>query len=176
MRKLILIFAVVAAAAIGIAAAFAATNNSKAPNRAAAAPQRAQSAGDRDVAAVLGLTGANKAALAKAQALGRQATACLLAHGATQRADGGLADPTEAAYQACIAKIEANEAFLSSPEFAAVLKAAQPKFDAAEKCYRRISQVPAGTIIHDPEKLPADVKRRLDAAQTTCFRPDGLPR
>ena len=175
MRKLILILAVAAAAAIGIAAAFAASDN-KAPNRAAAASERAQSAGDAEVASVLGLTGANKAALAKAQALGHQATACLLAHGATRGPDGGLADPTEAAYKACIAKIEANEAFLDSPDFAAVLKAAQPKFDAAERCFRRISQVPAGTIIHDPAQLPADVKKRLDTAQATCFRPDGLPR
>jgi hypothetical protein len=175
MRKLILIFAVAAAAAIGIAAAFAASND-KAPNHATAQPQRAQAVGDAEVASVLGLTGANKAALAKAQALGHQATACLLAHGATRGPAGGLADPTGAATEACIAKIEANEAFLDSPEIATVLKAAQPKFDAAGRCFRRISQIPAGTIIHNPAQLPADVKKRLDAAQATCFRPDGLPR
>jgi hypothetical protein len=176
MRKLILILVVAAAAAVGIAAAFAASDN-KASERAAAAPQRAQSARDEvgRVASALGLTGATRAALAKAQALGREATACLLAHGATPGPGGGLVGTPGEATEACAAKINANEAFLNSAEFAAVLNAAQPKFDAGASCFRRVSHVRAGTIVH-PEDVTPDLKRRLDAAQATCYRPDGLPR
>src|SRR2546421_3056264 len=175
MRKLILILLAMAAAT-GVAAALAAGGKNSS-HHASAVPQRRGVVRDdvTRVATALGLTGSTRAALAKAQLLGRQATRCLLAHGVTRGADGGIVDPAGAAAEACAAQIVANEAFLSSGEFAAVLRAAQPRFDAAERCFRRMSLVPAGTIV-EPENVPPQLQQRLDKGQEACFRPDGLPR
>jgi hypothetical protein len=175
MRKLILIIVVVTAAGIAIAAA--ATGRSDGSNQEAARPQTAQppAAEVSRVASALGLVGADRAALARAQALGHRATECLLAHGARQGAAGGVEDATGAATAACTSEIEANEAFLSSATFKQVLRAAQPKFDAAARCFTRVSGLPAGKAIHT-EDLSADLQRRINQAEAQCFRPDGLPR
>lgn len=173
MRKLIIVLAVAVAGTTAIAAAVA--QSGKAPARAAAGPAAAAGNDAARVASALGLTAVQTAVLAKAQALGREATRCLLANGATRRSDGGVPDPTGAATAACASQLEANDAFLNSAEFAAVLRSAQPKFEAAARCFSRVSGVPRGTIIH-VDDLTLDLQRRIDEAQSQCFRADGLPR
>lgn len=171
MRRLIIFAGVAAAASIAIAAAFARSGdaNPAATARASAGDDTAR------VASALGLSAAQQAVLAKAQALGREATACLLANGATQTTGGAITDTSGEATEACAAAIEANEAFLSSAEFTALLKAAQPRFEAAARCFSRVSGIPRGTII-EPRDLTPDLQRRIEVAQTECYRPDGLPR
>lgn len=173
MRRLIIVLGVAVLGAIGIAAALAQSGTTT----GAADVRQAAGAGDDTarVASALGLAASDRATLAKAQALGRQATRCLLAHGATQEPGGAVSDPTGEAMEACVAAIEANEAFLGSADFAAVLKAAQPKFEAAARCFSRVSGIPPGTIIKAHDLTP-ELQRRLDEAQSQCFRPDGLPR
>lgn len=173
MRKLIIVLAIAVAGATTIAAAVA--QSGKAPARAGAAPTVAAGNDAARVASALDLTAAQAAVVAKAQALGREATRCLLASGATRGPDGGIPDPTGAATAACQAELEANDAFLNSAEFAAVLQAAQPKFEAASRCFSRVSGVPRGTIIAVGDLTP-DLRRRIDQAQSQCFRPDGLPK
>lgn len=173
MRKLVIVLGIVVAAGIGIAAALAQGGDTSV---AADGKPSAQAGSDAArVGSALGLTTSERATLAKAQALGRRATRCLLAHGATQNPAGGVTDPTGEATKACAAEIDANEAYLSSADFAAVLKAAQPKFEAASRCFSRVSGVTPGTIIHADDLTP-ELQGRLDEAQSQCFREDGLPR
>lgn len=172
MRKLVIVLAVGVAAATAIAAAVA--QSGKAPARAQSASGAAASKEADRVASALGLTPAQTAVIAKAQALGREATQCLLANGATQGPDGGIPDPTGAATAACASELDANDAYLDSAEFAAVLRAAQPRFEAAARCFSRVSGVPRGTVIQP--NLKPGLKRRVDVAESQCFRPDGLPK
>jgi hypothetical protein len=127
------------------------------------------------VAAALELSEPAKATLAEAQALGREATACLIANGASQAADGALVDTGGEAADACAAELEANEAFLASEELAAVLEAVQPKFEAAAECFSDASGLAPGTVL-DPEALTSEQKELLDEAWALCYTPDGLPR
>lgn len=173
MRKVLIVLAVTVAGATTIAAAVA--QSGRAPARAGAGPTAAAGNDAARVASALRLTAAQTAIVAKAQALGREATQCLLANGATQGPDGGIPDPTGAATAACQNELEANDAFLNSAEFAAVLRAAQPRFEAAARCFSRVSGVAPGTIIHAYDLTP-ELQRRLDEAQLQCFREDGLPR
>lgn len=173
MRRLIIVLGIAVVGAIGVAAALAQGGGTT----GAADVRQAARVGDDTarVASALALAASERAALAKAQTLGKQATRCLLAHGAAQGAEGAVTDATGQATAACSAEIEANEAFLSSADFAAVLKAAQPQFEAASRCFSRVSGVAPGTIIH-PDELTSALQRRLDQAQSQCFREDGLPR
>lgn len=173
MRRLIILLSVAVAASVGIAAALAHGGDARPPGIAPAAAQPGDDA--RRVASALSLTAAETAALAKAQTLGRQAMRCLLAHGASRGSDDGVTDATGAATEACADAINANEAFLDSAEFASVLGAAQPKFEAAARCFSRVSGVARGTIVQ-PEQLTAELRDRLAVANAQCFRPDGLPR
>jgi hypothetical protein len=173
MRKVMVVGALSAATATTLAVAVAQSGETRSRPKLGAAATAGNDAAR--VASALELTAAQKAVLAKAQALGRAATRCLLANGATQRPDGGVADATGAATGACQAELAANDAFLESAEFADVLRAAEPKFDVAGRCFRRASGLKAGAIVH-PDELTPQLQRRLDEAQAQCFRPDGLPR
>jgi len=173
MRKLIIALAVAVASATTIAAAVA--QSGKAPARAEVRPSAAAGNDSARVASALALTAAQTAVLAKAQALGREATRCLLANGATRGPESGIPDPTGAATAACQSELQTNDAFLNSAEFAALLRTAQPRFEAASRCFSRVSGVPRGTIIHSDELTPA-LQRRVEEATSQCFRADGLPR
>ena len=173
MRKIMIVGALSAAAATTLAVAVAQSGETRPRPKLVAAPTAGNDAAR--VASALELTAAQKAVVAKAQALGREATRCLLVNGATQRLDGGVADPTGAATSACKAELAANDAFLESTEFADVLRVAEAKFEVAGRCFRRASGLKAGAIVH-PDELTPELQRRLDEAQAQCFRPDGLPR
>jgi hypothetical protein len=133
------------------------------------------SADSASIASALELSPNATAALAKAQALGREATACLLGHGLKEGPGGGIPDPTGEATAACAVQIEANEVFLNSAAFAAVLQEAQPPFDAAARCFERVSGIPGGTIV-PPEDMSGELQRRFEAGKAQCFTSGGLPR
>lgn len=133
------------------------------------------SADATSIASALELSPRAAAALTKAQALGREATACLLGHGLKEGPDGGIPDPSGEATAACSVEIEANEAFLNSDEFDAVLEEAQPMFAAAARCFERVSGIPAGTII-SPEDMTGELQKRFEAGEAQCFVSGGLPR
>ncbi len=90
------------------------------------------------------------------------AVACLERHGATT-----------ASYTPCAAEVDRNEA--DSPEYARMLKEAQPRFDAARRCFEEASGVTGPTLIDDAHVAPGK-RARVAAALEQCFRPDGLPR
>lgn len=173
MRKLIIAFGVSIAASVAITAAFAYSGDSNPARVPSHVAKPTEEAGR--VAAALGLTPAQTATLAKAQRLGREATSCLLANGATYGPDRGITDATGAATAACTSELEANDAFLESADFAGVLNSIRPRFEAAARCFSRVSGIPQGTIIHASELTPA-LRQLMDLAQSRCFRPDGLPR
>jgi hypothetical protein len=127
------------------------------------------SAAARDVAAALHLSPESTAALSRAQALGREATACLLAHGGRSVAGGGIADPNGQAAAACRAIVDANEAYLASAAFAQVIAEAEPRFEAAERCYAAHARV--------VDSATADGSFSAVSARTphSCSRGDGLP-
>jgi hypothetical protein len=169
MRKLIIILlgaSAVAATAIAAALAQGGGPSSDVSSQGGSDSER--------VAAALGLSGSTADALAHAQALGQEATACLLANGAAEAADGSLVDASGAAAEACASELEANEAYLASAEFAAVLAAAKPKFEEAAECFSDASGLAPGTVL-DPESLTSAQKERLDESWALCYTPDGLP-
>lgn len=128
----------------------------------------------RRVVAALGLSKSAADALRKAQWLGREATACLIAHGGQQRPDGGISDPSGAAAAACRAEISANEEFLDSSEFVRVLAAARPTFEAAASCLAHIGGFAEGTGIGAGPFSPG-IGAPGDGVPVPCFRSDGLP-
>lgn len=108
--------------------------------------------------------------LAKAQALGRRASACLLRNGGRASGSGGISDPSGEARAACLLLIEANDRYLDGPAFREVLAEAQPAFEAAERCVAGIARIGdsgAGS-------LDATAGARSGAGGR-CHRPDGLP-
>lgn len=108
--------------------------------------------------------------LAKAQALGRRASACLLRNGGRASGSGGISDPSGEARAACLLLIEANDRYLDGPAFREVLAEAQPAFEAAERCVAgsaRAGDSAAGS-------LDATAGARSGAGGR-CHSPDGLP-
>lgn len=156
-----------AGAGAAVAAAFVALSGSPTSMRVdgeSAAPR----VGDVvRVSAVLSLSPRATDALARAQALGRRASACLLVHGGRRAAAGGISDPSGKAYAACRQVIEANERFLDGDAFQEVLAEAQPRFEAGERCAANATPR-TDTLAH----TPPDTASRGPAG---CYRPDGLP-
>jgi len=124
-------------------------------------------------ASALGLSADEAAVLLKAQNLGQAAKACFLAHGATVAADDTLNDPPDAAKRACQAEINANEAYLDSPAFAAAMRSATPAIQDAARCFQTYTGVKPGTMIGENGARPSEAT--LAAARAACFRPNGLP-